>query len=156
MRYPTLVMQSSKTDYDAKILEIEKNYFTNSDYNKFTNKIFDGNIKNKELVNKSDISKFINNSNLDKKIETLATKAVLKPEQEKMVKLETYDSSFFYQSYFFNDGSQNFLIFQPILNTFMMSAGLTETIAVWQSNGLSNEEIRPPTTPNNRLSPKLK
>ena len=37
-------------------------------------------MKEKELVKKSDISGFINNSELDKKIATLATKAELKAE----------------------------------------------------------------------------
>ena len=98
-------------------------------YDKFTNEILDANIKNKELVNKSDISKFINNFDLDKNIETLATKADLKAEQDKIVKLQTYDSSLYIgQSYFFNDGSQNFLLLQPILNTFTMHTVLAETI----------------------------
>ena len=35
-------------------------------------------------------------------------------------------------NFFFNDGSQNFLTFQP---------GPTETIVAWQSKGLSNENI---------------
>ena len=37
-----------------------------------------------------------------------------------------------------------------------MPVGLKETILTWQSKGLSNETIRPPTTSNNSLSPKLK
>ena len=39
------------------------------------------------------------------------TKAELKTEQDKIVKLQTYDLSFFIgQSYFFNDGAQLYLI----------------------------------------------
>ena len=50
------------------------------------------------------------------------TKAELEEEQDKIVKLLTYDLSLFIsQSY---DGSQNFLIFQPIFNTYAMAAGL--------------------------------
>ena len=37
-----------------------------------------------------------------------------------------------------------------------MPTGITETIIAWQSKGLSNEKIKPPTTLNNSLSPKLK
>ena len=48
-----------KTDYDAKISEMEGKQFTNSDYNKFTNDILDAKIKQKELLNKSDISNFV-------------------------------------------------------------------------------------------------
>ena len=84
-----------KTGYDAKISDIENKSFTTSDYNKFTNGIIDAKVKNKELVNKSDIFKFINNSDLDKEIETLATNAESKAKEDKIVKLETYDSSLF-------------------------------------------------------------
>ena len=51
-----------KTDYDAKISEIEVKYITTSDYNKFTSDILDAKIKQKELVNKSDISNLLKNS----------------------------------------------------------------------------------------------
>ena len=67
-----------KTDYDAKIIDIEKKYFTTAGYNKFTSETFDANIKQKELVNNSDMSNIIKNSNLNIKLSTLATKAELK------------------------------------------------------------------------------
>ena len=41
--------------------ESERKYFTTSDYNKFTSKILDTKINEKELVNKANISEFINN-----------------------------------------------------------------------------------------------
>ena len=47
--------------------------------------------KNKELVNKFDISKFINSHDLDEKIKTLTTKAELKKGKGKLEKLQTYD-----------------------------------------------------------------
>ena len=50
----------------------------------------------------------------------------------------------------------NFLIFQPILNTFTMTSSLKKRTVAWQSTGLSIEQIRPPNTSNNSLSPKLK
>ena len=63
-------------------------------------------MKEKELVNKSDISGVINNSDLDEKIAILVTKAELKTKQDKIGK-NKHDSSFFIgQSYFDNDGSQ--------------------------------------------------
>ena len=61
-----------KADYVEKIKETEDKYFTIFGYNKFPNNVLDVKIKNKNIVDKSDISKFINNSDLDKKIETLA------------------------------------------------------------------------------------
>ena len=57
-----------KAEYDGKIKYIESKYFTTSDYSKFTDHAFGAKIENKELVNKSDISGFINNSDLNKKI----------------------------------------------------------------------------------------
>ena len=38
----------------------------------------------------------------------------------------------------------------------MRPASLTEIVVSWQSKGLSNEKIRPPTTSNSSFSPKLK
>ena len=55
-----------KTNCDAKISEIENKYITTTDYNKFTKNIVDNNIKSKNLVDKSAISGFINNVDLDK------------------------------------------------------------------------------------------
>ena len=49
-----------------------KQFFTSSGYDKFTNNILD-----EKLVNKSDISRFINNTDLNEKIKTLATTAEL-------------------------------------------------------------------------------
>ena len=39
-----------KTDYDAKMLEIEGKYFTTSDHNEFTSDILDTRINQKELI----------------------------------------------------------------------------------------------------------
>ena len=44
-----------KTDYDAKISEIQLKYFTSPDYNKFMRDMLHAKIKQKELLNKSDI-----------------------------------------------------------------------------------------------------
>ena len=43
-------------------------------------------------------------------IKSLATKAELKVEQDKVVKLETYDLSYFPGKKFFDDGFQNMLV----------------------------------------------
>ena len=99
--------------------DIECKYFTTSKYNKFTNNILHANRKEKKLVNKSNKSGFINNSVIDKNIATLATKGKLKPEQNKIVKLQTFDSFYFRnKSYFEDNGTQNYLVFQPIYRFF--------------------------------------
>ena len=103
-----------KTDYNAKISGIEKIYFPNFDYDKFTNDIINVKIKEKKLVNKSNISGFIGNFDLNEILEKLATKAELKLQQDKIVKLKVLDSSYFQSK------SQNYLEFQPIFRYLKM------------------------------------
>ena len=66
--------------------------------------ILDAKIQNISLFNKFDISGYINNTDLNEKIKTSATKTELKTEQYKIEKLQTDDSSLFIgQVYFIND-----------------------------------------------------
>ena len=55
--------------------------------------------------------------------------------------LQAYDLCFLIgKSYFSNDESKNYLIFQSIVNTFKRLTG-TETIVAWESKGWSPETI---------------
>ena len=63
-----------------------------------------------------------------------------------MNKLKTFDSTYFIgKSHFEEDGTQNYLVFQPLNKYFKL---ITNTLSIlsWQSKGLSNENIDPPTT----------
>ena len=82
-----------------KYQTLQINLLTKSiDYNSITSKI---------LVDKSAISEFINNSDLDRKLATLATKAELKDEQDKIIKFQAFDSSYFRgKSHFEEDGTK--------------------------------------------------
>ena len=62
-----LVTYLKKTDYDTKVSDIESEYSTTADYNKFTRDIFADKIKSEGLVDKYAISGFINNAGLDRK-----------------------------------------------------------------------------------------
>ena len=73
-----------KTDYDAKMSDIENKSFTKSDYNKFRQNILDVKVKEKELMDKSALPGYINNADLNKKVSTLAMKVDLKSEQDKI------------------------------------------------------------------------
>ena len=74
--------------------------------------ILNAEIKEEELVHKSYISGFIDKLDLDKNIATLETKAELKAEQDKIVKLQTFDFSYFCGiSHFEDNGTQNYLVF---------------------------------------------
>ena len=91
------------------------------------NDIFDAKIKSKQLINKSDIYGFINNTDLDGDTTKISSKIRIKSRARSIEKLQTFDSSFFIgHSYFINDQSQNFLIFQLIFDTFAMQASHTE------------------------------
>ena len=72
---------------------------------------------------------------LQSNMETKITK------ERKTKKIETADLGFVLgNNHFDNDGSQNYLIFQPILNTFTKPTGAAETIKPWKSKGLSHEK----------------
>ena len=52
---------------------------------------------------------------LNKKIKTLTTKSELKADQDKIVKLQAFDSSYFRgKSHFEDDGAQIYVRFRPI------------------------------------------
>ena len=52
-------------------------------------------IKKNELVDKSGIAVFVNKADINKKVATLATKSELKAEQDDIIKLQNFDSSYF-------------------------------------------------------------
>ena len=71
----------------------------------------------------------------------------------RLKKLKTFDSSYFIgKSHFEEDGTQNYLLFQPINRYFIVIAN-TKYISSWISKGLSDESIKPPVTCDNSLSP---
>ena len=69
-----------------------------------------------------------------------------------MNKLKTFDSNYFIgKSHFDEDGTQNYLVFQP-LNKYFKLITNTLSILLWQSKGVSTRNIGPPTT---SLSPSI-
>ena len=65
--------------------------------------------------------------------------------KDELNKLKTFDSSYFIgKSNFEEDGTQNHLVFQPLNKYFRL---ITNTLyfLLWQSKGLSTENIDPPT-----------
>ena len=55
------------------------------------------------------------------------------------------------KSHFEEDGTQNYLVFQPINRYFKIITN-TKYITSWQSVGLSDENIKPPSTSDNSLT----
>ena len=74
-KIPNVIDLFKKTNYDTKIYNIESKCFDTSDFNKFMGEIRDIKIKEKRLVNKSAIARFIDKAVLNKKLVTQAIKA---------------------------------------------------------------------------------
>ena len=63
-----------------------------------------------------------------------------------MNKLKTFDSSYFIgESHFEEDGTPNYLVFQPIVRYFKILPN-TNYVLSWKSKGLSAETIKSHTT----------
>ena len=77
-------------------------------------------------------------------IEIQATKAEFKENQNKIVKLQAFDSSYFLgKNHFDDDGTQNH--FKKISNSKHISA--------WKSKGFSDESLKPPGGSYKSLAP---
>ena len=88
---------------------------------------------------------------LNRKITQNKTKQLLV--ENELNKLKTFDSSYFIgKSHFQENGTQNYLVFQPPNKYFKVIAS-TNYVSSWQSKGLSNETIMPPSTSDNSLNP---
>ena len=56
------------------------------------------------------------------------------------------------KSHFDKDGTQNYLVFQPLNRYFKVIAN-TDYVSSWKSKGLSAEFVKPPGTSDNNLTP---
>ena len=75
--------------------------------------------------------------------------------ENKLNKLKTFDSIYFIgKSHFDEDGTQHYLVFQPLSKYFKMITN-TDYISSWKSKGLSSESIKTPTTSDNSFTPGL-
>ena len=93
----------------------------------------------------------ITKTDFDAKLSSLARKYLLFENELKHVK--TFDSSFFIGKSHFEDGTQNYLVFQPINRYFQI--GNSDYVLSWKSKRLSAESITPPSATNNFLNPTL-
>ena len=92
----------------------------------------------------------------EEEINTPATQAELKAEQDKLVKFQAFDlSRFIGQSYYINDGAQLYLILQPLYYTLKRLRN-TEKVVSWKSIDLSTKKLTAPTSTDNSFSPSIK
>ena len=133
-KIPNVSNLAKNTDYNTKINEIEKKitdhghsnkYITTQEFKNFLSENFVPSLAQANLASKNDISALVRKKDFDDKLKNLNKKVTsnkskhllveneLKILQDKMERLQTFDSSLFIgQSYFFNDVAQLYLKFQ--------------------------------------------
>ena len=90
-------------------------------------------------------------SSLNRKFTQNKSKQILV--KNELNKLKTFDSGYFIgKSHFGEDGTQNYLVFQPMYRYLKMITN-TDYVSSWKSIGLSDESIKPPTSSDNSLNP---
>ena len=150
----------NKTDCNTKITEVENKlnnhnhdkYIDTSEFNELAADVFNARLAQANLITKTDFDAKL--SSLNREITANKTKHLLV--ENELNKLKNFDSSYFIgKSHFEEDGTQNYLVFQPLYKYFTFITGLPYYISSWKSKGLSTESIKPPATSDNSLSPAL-
>ena len=124
-----VIILVKKTDYNTKISEIEKKisynnddkYITTPEFNSLAAKVFTTRLGQADLVTKADFDTKL--QDISKRITSNKTKHLLV--ENELKKLKTFDFSYFRgKSHFEEDGTQNYLVFQPMYRYFKKIAGV--------------------------------
>ena len=117
------------------IITMINNIFT-SEFNKLAVDIFNARIAQANLITKTDFDAKL--LGLNRKITKNKTDHLLV--QDELNKLKSFDSSYFIdKNYFENDGTQNYLVFQPIDNYLNLSClNLILTMVFFQNGNLKD------------------
>ena len=110
-----------------------------------------------------DISSLLKKSDYDAGLKKISDRVTSnKPKhllvENELKKFKTFDSSYFKgKSHFEEDGTQNYLVFQPMYRYFKKIAGVGSGnyIYIWKSKGLSDERINSITASNYSITPEL-
>ena len=117
------LVKKKQTDYDTKISEIENKinghnhskYITTPEFNILAARSFNVRLEQADLVTKTDFD--VRLQNINKKINSNKTKHLLIESEFK--KLEKIDATYFRgKNYFDDEGTQNYLVFQPVYKYF--------------------------------------
>ena len=142
-----------KTDYNTKITDIENKlnnhnhdkYVATSEFNTLAANVLNARLAQANLITKTDFDAKL--SSLNRKITANKTKHFLNDN----------DLSYYHGKQYFDQGSdkQNYLVFLPMRKYFKLNSVVDtiDYVLSWESKGLSNESIKPPTTTNNSLTP---
>ena len=157
-----LVTQLKKTDHNTKITEIENKltnhnldkYIDNQEFNKLSTDVFNARLAQAKLITKTEFDSKLSSRN--RKITQNKTKYLLV--ENELNKIKTFDLGYFIgRSHFEEDGTQNYLVFQPIVRYFKVVTGTNyiSSLQLIMFKGLSAEGIKPPITSDNSLTPEL-
>ena len=154
-KIPSISSLVKKTDYNTKITDIENKlnnhnhdkYVATSEFNTFAANVSNARLAHANLITKTDFDAKL--SSLNKKITANKTKHFLNDN----------DLSYYRGKQYFDEGSgkQNSLVFLPMEKYFKLNSvlGAIDLVLSWRSKETSNESIKPPTTSNNSLNPRL-
>ena len=149
-KIPDVSSLVKKTDYTAEITNIKNDYVTNAALD----------ARHKDLVQKTTFKSEFRKTD-DKASENsskvLSYERKLKQREDTINDLERVASYFGGKNYFdTDDGTQNYLVFQPMYKYFKTSVkGSATYVSSWESKGLSNEKISSITTPSYSQAPSL-
>ena len=154
-KIPSISGLVKKLDYNTKITDIANKlnnhnhdkYVATSEFNTLAGNVSNARLAQANLIAKTDFDAKL--SSLNRKITANKTKHFLNDN----------DLSYYRGKQYFDEGSgkQNYLVFLPMEKYFKLSSvvGVIDRVLSWQSKGISNESIKPPTTSNNSLNPRL-
>ena len=144
---------------DTKITEIEKKltdhnqdkYITIPEFNTLAADGFNARLVRANLVTKTDFDAKM--PSLNKRVTANKIKDLLV--ENELKQLKTIELSYFIgKSHFEEDGTQHYLVFQP-LNKYLKIITNTKYISLSQSKGLLDETIKPPTRTDYKRNLKL-
>ena len=154
-KIPSISGLNKKTDYNINITDIENilnnhnhdKYVATLEFNALAANVFNTRLAQANLVTKTDFDAKL--SSLNRKITASKIKHFLNDN----------DLSYYCGKHYFDEGSgkQNYLVFVPMGKYFRLNSivGVIGRVLSWQSKGLSNKSIKPPTTSDNSLTPEL-
>ena len=154
-KIPSISGLVKKTDSNTKITDIENihnnhnhdKYVATSEFNTLAANVFNTRLAQANLITKTDFDAKL--SSLNRKITPNKTRYFLNDN----------DLSYYCGKQYFDEGSgkQKYLVFLPINKYFKLNSvvNTADYVSSWQSKGLSNESIKPPTTSDNSLTPEL-
>ena len=161
-KIPNVSNLVTKTDYNTKISEIEgktnnhnhDKYITIPEFNRLTTENFKARLKQANLISKSDLDSEL--KKISDRVTSNKTKHLLV--ENELKKLKTFNAAYFRdKNYFEEDGTQSYLVFQPMQKYFKRIAdvGSGNYIFFQKSKSLSDERLDADTASNHSVTPKL-